>query len=254
MRVVNSPSTPLNQTNMALPHNTQLAQKEGRIALAMQALKQSHISNIHAAAQMYDISNSTLRRRVKGIDARRDSIPVNRKLTTTEELTLTEWILSMDQRGLPLRTQSIRQMANLLLQKRSRDNTLTVGQRWVYNFVRRNDSLQSKYNRKYDYQRAKCEDPVIIRDWFRLVRNTIEKYGILDEDIFNFDETGFQMGVISTAKVITGAERSRKPVSVQPGNREWVTVIDCIVSSGWALLLVIIFEGKLHQSTWYSDT
>ena len=88
--MVNSPSTPLNQTNMALPHNTQLAQKEGRIALAMQALKQSHISNIHAAAQMYDISNSTLRRRVKGIDARRDSIPVNRKLTTTEELTLTE--------------------------------------------------------------------------------------------------------------------------------------------------------------------
>ena len=96
----------------------------------------------------------------------------------------------------------------------------------------RSDSLQSKYNRKYDYQRAKCEDPVIIRDWLRLVRNTIEKYGILDEDIFNFDETGFQMGVISTAKVITGAERSQKPVSVQPGNREWVTVIDCIASSG----------------------
>ena len=27
----------------------------------------------------------------------------------------------------------------------------------------------------------------------------------MDEDIYNFDETGFQMGVISTAKVITGA-------------------------------------------------
>jgi hypothetical protein len=36
----------------------------------------------------------------------------------------------------------------------------------------------------------------------------------LDEDIYNFDETGFQMGVISTAKVITRAERAR-PVSVQ---------------------------------------
>ena len=94
---------------------------------------------------------------------------------------------------------------------------------------------------------------MIIRDWFRLVRNTIEKYGILDEDIFNFDETGFQMGVISTAKVITGAERSQKPVSVQPGNREWVTVIDCIASSGWALPPVIIYEGKLHPNTWYID-
>ena len=95
---------------------------------------------------------------------------------------------------------------------------------------------------------------MIIRDWFRLVRNTIEKYRILDEDIFNFDETGLQMGVISTAKVITGAERSRKPVSVQPGNREWVTVIDCIASSGWALPPIIIYEGKLYPNTWYIDT
>jgi hypothetical protein len=75
----------------------------------------------------------------------------------------------------------------------------------------------------------------------------------LDEDIYNFDKTGFQMGVISTAKVITGAERS-KPVSVQPGNREWVTVIDCISSYGWSVPPVIIFEGKVHQSTWYLDT
>jgi hypothetical protein len=104
---------------MALPHNAQLAQKEGRMALAIQALKQGHISSVYAAVRTYDVTESTLRRPVKGIDARRDSIPINRKLTTTEELTLIEWILSMDQRGLPVRPDSIRQMANLLLQKRS---------------------------------------------------------------------------------------------------------------------------------------
>ena len=238
---------------MAPPHNTQSAHNEGRIVLAVQAIKQGRVSSMRAAAQTYDISKSTLRRRVQGINARRDSVPMNRKLTTTEESTLIEWILSMDQRGLLVRSDSIRQMANLLLQKRSQDNTLSIGKQWVYNFVRRHDSLQSKYTRKYDYQRAKCEDPTIIRDWFRLIRNTIEKYGILEEDIFNFDETGFQMGVISTAKVITGANRG-KPVSVQPGNREWVTVIECISSYGHCVPPVIIFEGKVHQSTWYSET
>jgi len=45
------------------------------------------------------------------------------------------------------------------------------------------------------------------------VQNTIKKYRILEEDIYNFDETGFQI-VISTAKVITGVERSRRPVSL----------------------------------------
>jgi hypothetical protein len=238
---------------MAPPYNAQLAQKEGRIALAVQAYQSGQFSSTKACADAYDISDATLRRRVKGTNARCDSIPINRKLTTIDELSLIEWILSRDQRGLPVGIDTIRQMANLLLQRRSQDNTLTVGKNWVYNFVQRHDSLESKYTRKYDYQRAKCEDPTVIRDWFRLVQNTIAKHGILDEDIYNFDETGFQMGVISTAKVITGAEKS-KPVSVQPGNREWVTAIECISSYGYCVPPVIIFEGKVHQSTWYSDT
>jgi hypothetical protein len=236
---------------MAQPNSVQLAQKEGRIALAIQAFKQGHISSLRATAKAYDVPESTLRDRVKGIPARRDTVPNNRKLTTTEESTLIKLILSMDQRGLAPTKDTVHQMANLLLQKRSQDQTnpTTIGQRWVYNLVRRHPALKSRYNRKYDYQRAKCEDPALIRPWFQLVRNTIEKYGILDADIYNFDETGFQMGVISTTKVITGAERSNRPVSVQPGNREWVTAIDCICADGQSLPPVIIFEGKMHQST-----
>jgi hypothetical protein len=239
---------------MAQPNSVQLAQKEGRIALAIQAFKQGHISSLRAAAKAYDVPETTLRDRVKGIPARRDVVPNNRKLTTTEESTLIKLILSMDQRGLAPTKDTVHQMANLLLQKRSQDqaNPMTIGQRWVYNLVRRHPALKSRYNRKYDYQRAKCEDPALIRPWFQLVRNTIEKYGILDTDIYNFDETGFQMGVVSTAKVITGAERSNRPVSVQPGNREWVTAIDCICADGQSLPPVIIFEGKMHQSTWYN--
>jgi hypothetical protein len=61
------------------------------------------------------------------------------------------------------------------------------------------------------------------------------------------------MGVISTAKVVTGSERAKRPVTLQPGNREWVTAIECINTQGWSLPLVIIFEGKVHQSTWYTD-
>src|SRR5450755_3332255 len=132
----------------------------------------------------------------------------NRKLSITEETTLVQWILSIDQRGLAPRPDSVRQMANLLLEKRSNSNSNSdsnsdpnrqVGQRWVTNFVRRHQALQTRYNRKYDYQRAKCEDPQVIKDWFRLVKNIIAKYSIEEQDIYNFDETGFQIGVISTA-------------------------------------------------------
>jgi len=39
--------------------------------------------------------------------------------------------------------------------------------------------------------------------YFKLVGDTVAKYGVAEEDIYNFDETGFQIGVILTLKVIT---------------------------------------------------
>jgi hypothetical protein len=36
-----------------------------------------------------------------------------------------------------------------------------------------------------------------------VISNTKAKYGICDEDIYNFDETGFQIGQVRSATVIT---------------------------------------------------
>ena len=77
-----------------------------------------------------------------------------------------------------------------------------------------------------------CEDPEVLNTQFRRVQTTIEKYGILTEDIYNFDETGFQMGVATTAKVITSAHTNGQLVVTQPGNREWVTTLETINASG----------------------
>ena len=67
------------------------------------------------------------------------------------------------------------------------------------------------------------------------------------------DETGFQMGVTSTAKVICGLETRDSHVnSIQPGNREWITIIIAINASGFVLPPHIIFAGKKHRSQWYS--
>jgi hypothetical protein len=84
------------------------------------------------------------------------------------------------------------------------------------------------------------------------VGDTIAKYGVVEEDIFNFDETGFQMGVISTSKVITSSDRKGRLRTKQPGNRKWVTTIKAVNARGWVIPLFIIFDGKLHLSTWYN--
>ena len=109
------------------------------------------------------------------------------------------------------------------------------------------------FNRAKDRQRILQEDPEVIKPWFKLVRDTMDQYGVHEDDVHNFDETGFQMGVIGSMKVVTGAERCARPELVQPGDREWVTVIQSICSAGYAIPPFIIYKGRVHISAWYEE-
>jgi hypothetical protein len=142
-------------------------------------------------------------------------------------------------------------MANIMLQTKKLSDPKTVGINWVTKFVKRYLELRSVFNRKLDYQRAECEDPQVIGLWFKLVQDTILQYGVLDEDIYNFDKTGFQMGVISISKMVTTSERRGRARTVQPGNRELVTSIEAINSKGWTIPPFVIFAGKMHLKAWY---
>lgn len=59
------------------------------------------------------------------------------------------------------------------------------------------------------------------------------------------------MGLVATAKVVTRAKMLSWPFLIQPRNREWVTSIEYINSTGWVLPLYIIFKGKVHIKGWY---
>jgi RecB family endonuclease NucS len=100
------------------------------------------------------------------------------------------YILDLDQRGFAPTYAAIRDMADKLLAARSAGQ---VGVHWPRNLVKRTDSLKTSFNRAYDRQRALCEDPVLIKDWFELVEQTKARYGICDDDVYNFDEAGFMM-------------------------------------------------------------
>jgi len=75
----------------------------------------------------------------------------------------------MDTRGISPTQALVREMAELLLREHIQVALVKLGQNWVYRFIKRHPNLQSRYNRKYDYQRAKCEDPEVMRAWFLLV-------------------------------------------------------------------------------------
>ena len=61
---------------------------------------------------------------------------------------------------------------------------------------------------------------MLIKGWFELVQNMKVKYGIVDEDIYNFDKTGFIIGKILLQLVITGLDKLGRTKKIQLGNRE----------------------------------
>jgi hypothetical protein len=177
-------------------------------------------------------------------------MPNSRNLTTAEEKIIVTYILELVTRGESPRLAAVADMANSLRKERG---LAPVGINWASTFVSRQEELKTVFNRKYDYRRALCEDPKAIQEWFTLVANIKAKYGILDDDTYNFDETGFMMGQISTGVVVTDAGKPGRAKQIQPGNREWVTAIQGINATGWAVPAYIIFKARHHQSNWYKD-
>jgi Tc5 transposase DNA-binding domain len=146
---------------MAPPKRAKSSAKEGRIQLAKQSIKLGQFDSIRETAEVFDVPERTLGYRMHGRLSQDDCIPNSRKLTPYEEEAIIQYILDLDSRGFPPRPRDVQEMADLLLAER---DASPVGKNWATNFINRRPEIQSKFNRKYDYKRAQCEDLVIIGD------------------------------------------------------------------------------------------
>ena len=64
---------------------------------------------------------------------------------------------------MPPRIATVRKMASILAAQNTGSASLPyVSQYWVHKFLKRHNTLKLKHNRKYNYQRAKYKDPVLI--------------------------------------------------------------------------------------------
>ena len=192
------------------------AEQEGRILLAISNLKNEKIRSVRKAAEIYNISQSTLQNRINGMPYRAEKRANNHKLTQSEENSLVKWVLDLDRRRLPPRHSLVREIANYMLLQRGNQQIST---NWVTKLIKRRPEIDSKFTRKYNYERTKYKDPKIIQEHFNHIRAAISEYSILPEDIFNFNKTGFAIGLCTTTRVITRSVRYA-PKLLQPGNQE----------------------------------
>jgi hypothetical protein len=85
-------------TRQRKPQNTL---RDGRLSLAIAAYQNNKKLKPAALARTYDVSKTTLLRRLRGTPSRLETVSVNQKLHPVEEQSLVQWILDLDRRGFP---------------------------------------------------------------------------------------------------------------------------------------------------------
>jgi hypothetical protein len=100
--------------------------------------------------------------------------------------------------------------------------------------------------------RKMAHDPVLIADWFSRFYALREEFAVANEDIWNFDETGFQIGVGRTQWIIT-ASTSKRSYLATDGTRTLVTSVEAVSAGGAVIVEMLILPGKTHMERWYEN-
>jgi len=103
---------------MAQPTTAQLPSTKSNIVLAISALNQNRIWSVNRAAQLFTVSESTLRSRRAGVPSRRDCKVNSKKLTELKEEVIISYILNLDSRGFAPTLSAVQDIANKLLATR----------------------------------------------------------------------------------------------------------------------------------------
>ena len=134
-----------------------------------------------------------------------------------------------------------------------------IGKEWVSRFLHRHRvELVLKWTMGLDYNRSRADSAFKYSLYFELLRKKIEQYELEPQHIYNMDEKGFLIGILSKMKRVFSRKRyeegSIKQI-IQDGNREWITTIAAICADGSALSPGLIYQAAtgLIQDSWLQD-
>lgn len=221
--------------------------KEIRLELAIKAKSDNSDLPLSQLAYTYDVPCSTLKHRWNGRRSQKAYGESKQRLTTLEERNIMRWLDQLIDWGWPASIAQLMKMATHICQRRN--DWKPLHDRWYSDFLTRYPEFKTKWSRALDQSRKDASDLETIQHWFEIYTATCEKYGIAMSDRWNMDEKGFALGVIDSKKIVVRAN-DYKRFRIQPGNREWTSLIECVSVDGRKLPAYIIFAGKTIQAAW----
>ena len=226
----------------------------GRIEEILESVKDVTKPNFKQLARENGVPYQRLLARSKGRQTRSRRPSATYKLAKAQDQALYDYIARLDELGVCVRLPMIVSCANYLLQQAhdSHGPPLTANSRWAKQWLKRQPELHVRRQRSLNLNRALAHDSDSIIEWFDTFTSLIQTHGIPPSDIWNFDETGFRIGVGKDQWVITFEPRRRVYLPT-PDNRTSLTVTECVNAAGHAIPLMIIIEGDALLERYFTD-
>ena len=224
---------------------------ETSIGHAIEKLQQQENPNLSAIAREFNVPYTRLRARWKGRKSLFARPSHSQRFDSAQEKALCSWIEYNDGLGLSLKRPQILRAATSIL-RLSDASAPPLGEKWLKRWLERHPQYRIRRRKSLDIERKRAHDVNLIREWFTRLRAAIDSHGIQPSDIYNFDETGFQIGVGRDQWIITREPR-RKIVAGVHTNREYVTVVEAISTDGFIIPPLIILSAQQIQYRWFHD-
>jgi DDE superfamily endonuclease/Tc5 transposase DNA-binding domain len=228
---------------------SKMPDNESTLQLAITAYSRREFTSIRATAAAFKVSRSTLQRRIDGTSTPRTAHESQQLLSKTQEDLVVQWVLDCERVGYSITHAQLGQFARLLAS--STGGPPSIGHNWTHRFIQRHPNLRTKIGKKIDHLRFDNTAPALLQDWFNRLQIVLRENKIKPENIYNVDETGIALGVCHSSTII-GSTQTSVSLLKRAENREWVTIIETISATGRKLRPVVIFKGKLVQTSWFS--
>lgn len=229
-----------------------------RETILQAALRRLNDANPPTKAQVireYNIPRRTLFDRLAGRNSRFQPRPQLRRLKGYQEDGVIKYCLDMERVGIDIRRRHVADVAHRVLKDMAEDPEdppPPVSRRWVSRFIQRNPELCTVTKQSIEVLRKASHNPNAIVTWFDNYRRLRDELGMQEEDIWNFDETGFRIGVGRKQRVVVSAKhKRRKDYIPSTSGKGYATSIECISAAGGVIPPFVILQGKHILAKWY---
>lgn len=195
--------------------------------------------SIRSTAKQYHITRDYLRRRIQGTITRKEFNKGRQSLAPSQEQYLVDWVLLQARLGWAPPYSRFRLFA-ICIYRHFRGQQ-HLGKHWHLGFFRRHLEVKSIRSTGVDFLRINGASRTNIVEFFdRLDYPMLTD--VLKEDIYNIDKIG-TMIKLGDNPIVIGPASMRKIYTIDPGNREWVTILEYISADSRVLAPLVIFKG-----------